>query len=150
MKPLAMYLVCNRYVMGGKAFKNILIGPGKLPGLSSKRAPGSRKSITLLYFQCVIEGSWFAFFLSVLVCLGMDLFQDLKSSGGGELLTLSGPNSDQHQISPRNINAYTTPEVMRIKEYDHPGWIFLIIILSCLVILITSPQYFYKKSMGTR
>ena len=25
------------------------------------------------------------------------------------------PNSDQHQISPCNINAYSTPEVMRIK-----------------------------------
>ena len=26
------------------------------------------------------------------------------------------PNSDQHQISPCNINAYSTPEVMRIKD----------------------------------
>ena len=26
------------------------------------------------------------------------------------------PNSDQHQISPCNINAYSTPEVTRIKD----------------------------------
>ena len=26
------------------------------------------------------------------------------------------PNSDQHQISPGSINAYSTPEVMRIKD----------------------------------
>ena len=25
-------------------------------------------------------------------------------------------NSDQHEISPCNINAYATPEVMRIKD----------------------------------
>ena len=33
----------------------------------------------------------------------------------GPLNPLS-PNSDQHQISPCNINAYSTPEVMRIKD----------------------------------
>ena len=52
------------------------------------------------------------------------------------------PNSDQHQISPCNINAYSTPEVMRIKDMITQGefsWYF-----------ITSPQYFCKKSMGTR
>ena len=33
------------------------------------------------------------------------------------LLTLYiSPNSDQHQISPCNINVYSTPEVMRIKD----------------------------------
>ena len=26
------------------------------------------------------------------------------------------PNSDQHQISPGKINAYSTPEVIRIKD----------------------------------
>ena len=26
------------------------------------------------------------------------------------------PNSDQHQTSPSNINAYSIPEVMRIKD----------------------------------
>ena len=26
------------------------------------------------------------------------------------------PNSDQHQNSPCNINAYSTPEVMRMKD----------------------------------
>ena len=29
-------------------------------------------------------------------------------------LTPLNPNSDQHQISPCNINAYSIPEVMRI------------------------------------
>ena len=50
------------------------------------------------------------------------------------------PYSDQHQISPCNINAYSTPEVMRIKD----------MIIQGKFSLITSPQYFYKKSMGTR
>ena len=37
------------------------------------------------------------------------------------------PNSDQHQISPCNINAYSTPEVMRIKDMITQGefpWYF--------------------------
>ena len=37
------------------------------------------------------------------------------------------PNSDQHQISPCNINAYSTPEVMRIKDMINQGefsWYF--------------------------
>ena len=52
------------------------------------------------------------------------------------------PNSDQHKISPCNINAYSTPEVMRIKDIINQG--------EFLDILITSPQYFYMKSMGAR
>ena len=31
------------------------------------------------------------------------------------------PNIDQHQISPCNINAYTTPEVMRTKDMTTQG-----------------------------
>ena len=31
------------------------------------------------------------------------------------------PNSDKHQISPCNINAYPTPEVMRIKDMITQG-----------------------------
>ena len=31
------------------------------------------------------------------------------------------PNSDQHQISPCNINAYSTPEVVRIKDMITQG-----------------------------
>ena len=31
------------------------------------------------------------------------------------------PNSDQHQISPCNTNAYSTPEVMRIKDMITQG-----------------------------
>ena len=34
MKTLAKYHVCNHCVIGKKTFKNMLIGPGKLPGLS--------------------------------------------------------------------------------------------------------------------
>ena len=30
-------------------------------------------------------------------------------------------NSDQHQISPCNVNAYSTPEVMRIKDMITQG-----------------------------
>ena len=31
------------------------------------------------------------------------------------------PNSDQHQFSPCNINAYSTPEVIRIKDMITQG-----------------------------
>ena len=31
------------------------------------------------------------------------------------------PSSDQHQISPCSINAYSTPEVMRIKDMITQG-----------------------------
>ena len=34
MKSLAKYYACNHFVIGGKTFKNIVIVPGKLPGLS--------------------------------------------------------------------------------------------------------------------
>ena len=34
MKTLAKYHACNHRVIGEKAFKNLLIGPDKLPGLS--------------------------------------------------------------------------------------------------------------------
>ena len=54
------------------------------------------------------------------------------------------PNSDQHQISPCNINANSTPEVMRIKDMITQGD------LAIMIFLITSPQYFYKRSMETR
>ena len=33
-------------------------------------------------------------------------------------------NSDQHQISPCNTNAYSTPEVMRIKDMIIQGEFF--------------------------
>ena len=36
-------------------------------------------------------------------------------------LNTSSPNSDQHHISPCNINAYATPEVMRIKDMITQG-----------------------------
>ena len=35
------------------------------------------------------------------------------------------PISDQHQISPFNINAYSTPEVMRIMDMINQGDFFL-------------------------
>ena len=40
MKTLAKYHVCNQCVIGEKTFKNILIGPGKLPGLSRNGPQG--------------------------------------------------------------------------------------------------------------
>ena len=50
---------------------------------------------------------------------------------------------DQHQISrPCNINAYSIPDVMRIKD--------MITKVNFLDILVTSSQYFNEKSMGTR
>ena len=55
------------------------------------------------------------------------------------------PNSDQHHISPCNINAYSTQaELMRIKDMITQGQ------HDFLGILLTSPQYFNKKSIGTR
>ena len=33
-----------------------------------------------------------------------------------QLINPVTPNSDQHQISPCNINAYSTNEAMRIKD----------------------------------
>ena len=53
----------------------------------------------------------------------------------GSLNPLS-PNSDQHQIS---LIVYSTPEDTGIKDK-----------VNSLNILITSPPYFYKKSIGTR
>ena len=47
--------------------------------------------------------------------------------GPGSILELKSPNSDQHQISPCNINAYSTPEVMRINDMITQGefsWFF--------------------------
>ena len=55
-------------------------------------------------------------------------------------LTLLSPNSDQHQISPCDINACPAVEVMRIKDMITQG----------LDTSITSPKYFCKKSMVTR
>ena len=40
MKTLAKNHVCNHCVIGEKTFENILIGPGKLLGLSSKGPQG--------------------------------------------------------------------------------------------------------------
>ena len=42
---------------------------------------------------------------------------------GAYLLTITNslsPNSDQYQISLCKINAHSTPEVMRIEDYNHP------------------------------
>ena len=43
---------------------------------------------------------------------------------GRKCLDPFSPNSDQHQISPCNINAYSTPEVMRIKDLITRGEFF--------------------------
>ena len=53
------------------------------------------------------------------------------------LLNTLSPNSDQHQISPCNINAYLTPEDMRIKDEITQGE------FSC-------PHTFRIKVLGTR
>ena len=60
MKTLAKYHACNHCVIAEKTFKNILIGPGKLPELSRKRAPAPFKSSILkdpdnleLYCTCI-------------------------------------------------------------------------------------------------
>ena len=50
----------------------------------------------------------------------------------------------KHQISPCNINAYSPPEVMRIKDMITHGKV------NFLDILIPSQQNCYKKIMGTR
>ena len=39
IKTSAKYHVCNHCVIGEKTFQNILIGPGKLPGLSRNGSP---------------------------------------------------------------------------------------------------------------
>ena len=50
--------------------------------------------------------------------------------------------SDQQQLLPCNINAYSTPDVMRIKDmitqYEYSGHFNYF------------SQFFYKKSMETR
>ena len=35
--------------------------------------------------------------------------------------SVSSPNTDQHQISPCNVNALSAPEVMRIKDMITQG-----------------------------
>ena len=45
MKILAKYHACNHCVIGENTFKNILIGPGKLPGLSRNGAPGLKTGV---------------------------------------------------------------------------------------------------------
>ena len=50
------------------------------------------------------------------------------------------PNSDQDQISPCNIDAYSTPGVMRIKNKSPK--------VNFLDILIISPQYVIRKVWG--
>ena len=42
MKTLAKYHVSNQCVIGGKTFKNILIGLDKLPGLSRNGLQGRK------------------------------------------------------------------------------------------------------------
>ena len=45
MKTLAKHHVCNHCLIGEKTFTNILIGPGKLPGLF--RETGPRHNMTV-------------------------------------------------------------------------------------------------------
>ena len=47
--------------------------------------------------------------------------QRLKTFRANVVSNPFSPNSDQHQISPYNINAYSIPEVMRIKDMITQG-----------------------------
>ena len=55
------------------------------------------------------------------------------------LLNPLSPNSDQHQISPCKINAYSIPEVMRIKDMITQGFLDISKIL---------PSTFIRKVWG--
>ena len=56
----------------------------------------------------------FLVFLVIIMSL-INLNYDLILIQNVGLNTVS-PSSDQHKISPCNINAYSTPEVMRMKD----------------------------------
>ena len=80
MKTLAKYNVCNHCVIGEKTFKNILIGPGNLPGLSRNgplipygpvrlffrggggEARGGRGTLDLLSHNIISQRRIFSFF----------------------------------------------------------------------------------------
>ena len=53
------------------------------------------------------------------VIYASETFQNCKNPTG-HIDTLS-PNSDQHEISPCNIDAHSTPEDMRIKDVIMQG-----------------------------
>ena len=62
MKTLAKYNACNHCVIGEKTFKNILIGPGKLPGLSRngpqvilQRGEYSREFVGFLFCEILFS-----------------------------------------------------------------------------------------------
>ena len=71
---------------------------------------------------------------SIPLCLGLGENIQMWQIIPVIIINLLHLNSDQHQIPMCNISAYSSREVMRIKEYE----------VSFLDILITSPQYFYK------
>ena len=62
-----------------------------------------------IIFQCLLS----------LFSVTLKIVQN-KGKNRGYFNPLS-PNSDQHQISPCNINVYSTPEVMRIKDMITQG-----------------------------
>ena len=77
------------------------------------------------------------------IILKKNLYQEIcHNRMASHVFNTLRPYSDQHQISPCNIDAYSTPEVMGIKDMITQG--------EFSMILITSPRHFYKKSMGTR
>ena len=71
MKTLAKYHVCNHCVIGEKIFKNILIGPGKLPGPSRK---GPQARIYLHSFTNNKSSGIFHYFLRLQVCPCVPLY----------------------------------------------------------------------------
>ena len=62
--------------------------------------------------MALVQKAWFQIYLNnMVVVLVVVLFNSNIVNP-----FLISPNSDQHQISPCNIDAYSTPEVMRIKN----------------------------------
>ena len=57
-------------------------------------------------------------------CLTLTLVERTTTQSPKTVIILFNPlsrGSDQHKISPCNINAYSTPEVMRIKDMITQG-----------------------------
>ena len=63
MKTLAKYNVWNHCVIGEKTFKNILIGPGKLPGLSRNRPQAIFTMASFTTTTRIPENPWVCCFL---------------------------------------------------------------------------------------
>ena len=72
MEALVKYRACNYCVIGEKTFKTILIGPGKLPGLSRNGPLASFKNVIQLGLYHYITDD------DSLNCRNMFLFSEKK------------------------------------------------------------------------